>query len=220
MAKAGKTEVILILDRSGSMQTIWGDVTGAFKTFLQQQRELSGECLFTLAAFDNQFEIVYRREDIAKADDALLEKTIFPRAGTALYDAIGLTFNEAGNYFDNQPEEEKPENVVVAIITDGEENSSKEYTQRQALQLIKRRQEKNNWKILFLASNQDAFVEGSKIGVRAEHTAVFKPGGRGSRSAILSMSQVVSGTRIRKQIKDLQTILEEIDADEDDEDVQ
>lgn len=165
-----KTQIICILDRSGSMSSIINDSIGGFNTFLKQQKELKDEATITVALFDDKYELLYDDVDIKKAEE-LTNKVWFPRGTTALYDAIGKTINNVkanharlGN--------EAPSKVLVCIVTDGYENASKEYFLNDIKNLIKDCED-NNWNFIYLAANQDAFAVGSTFGVSIGNTFTY-----------------------------------------------
>jgi uncharacterized protein YegL len=162
-----KTQIICILDKSGSMSGIISDSIGGFNTFLKQQRELKDEATITVALFDDTYELLYDNIDIKKAED-LTNKTWIPRGTTALYDAIGKTINtvkakhaKLGN--------ERPSKVLVCIVTDGLENASQEYKLSDIKKLIKDCEE-DDWNFIYLAANQDAFAVSNSFGVSAGNT--------------------------------------------------
>jgi hypothetical protein len=184
-----KTHIICILDRSGSMAGIMSDSIGGFNTFLKQQKELPDEATITVALFDDRYELIYDNIDIKKAEE-LTSKIWYPRGSTALYDAIGktifydiATFEKHGN--------EKPAKVLVCIVTDGQENSSREYSLGAIKDLIKGC-EKNNWNFIYLAANQDAFSVGQSFGVSAGNTFTYTA----SADGVANMSATLNSASI------------------------
>ena len=162
-----KTQIICILDRSGSMSSIMKDSIGGFNTFLEQQRELPDEATLTVALFDDKYELLYDDVDIKKVKD-ITSAEWYPRGVTALHDAIGKTINNVkANH--KKLGVERPAKVLCVIVTDGFENASKEYTQSDVQKLIKNC-EKDDWNFMYLAANQDAFAVGSSFGVSAGNT--------------------------------------------------
>ncbi len=162
-----KTQVVCILDRSGSMSSIINDSIGGFNTFLKQQKELKDEATITVALFDDKYDLLYDDIDIKKAEE-LTNKVWFPRGTTALYDAIGKTIN-AVKAKHARLGDEAPAKVLVCIVTDGYENASKEYKLDHIKKLIKEC-ENNDWNFIYLAANQDAFAVGSSFGVSVGNT--------------------------------------------------
>jgi len=165
-----KTHIICILDRSGSMSSIMSDSIGGFNAFLKKQKELPDEATITVALFDDHYDLLYDNIDIKKAEE-LTSKVWFPRGMTALYDAIGKTINAEKRNFEKLGKE-APAKVLCVIVTDGEENSSREYRLEDIKKLIKKC-EKDDWNFMYLAANQDAFAVGTSFGVAAGNTFTY-----------------------------------------------
>ena len=185
-----KTDVTVILDRSGSMEAIASDVIGGFNQFLTDQQRQPGECRLTLVQFDDQYEVVYLARPIADAS-RLTAKTFEPRGSTALLDAIGRTIDTTGARLAALPEEERPNRVLLVIITDGEENASVDYTRDRVFNMISSQQDVYGWSFLFLAANQDAIAEAATVGIAAQQSLNFAATGAGIRAASLAMSDAV-----------------------------
>lgn len=162
------SEFVIILDRSGSMQQAARDHEGGLNSFVQDQKRLDGDVRLTLIQFDseNPCEVVYDGATIDKVGDVRL----IPRGGTPLLDAVGLGVAHVSKRIGAQTA--KPDIVVVMVITDGEENSSREWTKARVKQLIADK-EKEGWKFLYLGANVDAFAEASGVGFSASTTANF-----------------------------------------------
>lgn len=178
------TEVILILDRSGSMQTIKSDVEGGLKTFFEDQKKKSGDCRVSLYQFDTEYEPVFENIDIQRVGSISLT----PRGGTALFDAIGRTVNAVGDRLNKTPENEKPAGVMIVVITDGEENSSREFTQEQVKKMIKHQTDKYSWDFVFIGSNQDAVTNGQKYGFALGKSITFSSNSAGVGAVAGSLS--------------------------------
>lgn len=185
-----KTEILVITDRSGSMGGICQDVIGGFNRFLKDQKKQPGDARMTYTQFDTQYEIVYQARPIHQVAD-LDENTFVPRGGTALFDAIGRTLNEQGKRI---KDEAWAELVVVCIITDGEENSSKEYSKDRVREMVSHA-EANGWKFLFLAANQDAFAASRGFGSSAKYAGNFQANSAGVAMAYSSTSATLSALR-------------------------
>jgi len=179
-----KTQVVCILDRSGSMSSIINDSIGGFNTFLKQQKELKDEATITVALFDDKYDLLYDDIDIRKAEE-LTNKVWFPRGTTALYDAIGKTIN-AVKAKHTRLGSEAPAKVLVCIVTDGYENASKEYKLDNIKKLIKDC-ENDDWNFIYLAANQDAFAVGTSFGVSAGNTFTYTA----SAAGVAGMSNVM-----------------------------
>ncbi len=162
-----KTHIICILDQSGSMASIMSDSIGGFNAFLKKQKELPDDATITVALFDDKYKLLYDNVDIKKAEE-LTSTVWYPQGMTALYDAIGKTINVEKRNFEKLGNE-APAKVLCVIVTDGEENSSKEYKLEDIKKLIKSC-ENDNWNFMYLAANQDAFAVGTSFGVSAGNT--------------------------------------------------
>lgn len=189
-----ETDVTVILDRSGSMEGIASDVIGGFNQFLTTQQRQPGDCRLTLVQFDDHYEVVYLARPIADAS-RLTAKTFEPRGSTALLDAMGRTIDATGARLATLAEAERPNRVLLVIITDGEENASVEYTRDRVFEMISSQQDVYGWSFLFLAANQDAIAAAAAVGIGAQQSLNFAATGAGIRSASLSMSDAVSSLR-------------------------
>jgi uncharacterized protein YegL len=195
------TEIIAIVDRSGSMDSIKDDAIGGFNAFLEeQQKEKVGKCLLTYVQFDHEYDVVHDGIDI-KDMKPLNYTTFVPRGSTALLDAIGRTINVVGARLAKTPEEKRPGNVVVVILTDGEENASQEFRAEQIKEMVKHQSEKYDWGFIYLAQNIDAFSTGRNMGFDASNAKMFVGnaalGGIGTRRAYAVASCAVSDRRVK-----------------------
>jgi uncharacterized protein YegL len=185
-------EIVCVLDRSGSMDSIIDDSIGGFNVFLSEQQALPGDAKLTLILFDDQYEVVYDRinlQDVSK----ITSETYTPRGTTALHDALGKSINSLGESLSNQ--NKSPEKVIFVILTDGGENASKEFTKEQINKMIKHQQEKYSWEFIFLAANQDAFSVGDGLGISAQNIANFSASSLGTQAAYSGMSTRTSAYR-------------------------
>jgi uncharacterized protein YegL len=155
------TDITIVLDRSGSMQSCRTDAQGGVNSFIEDQAKQSGEALLTLVQFDNEYEFVHKGVPIKDVPPF----TLVPRGSTALYDAIGRAINETGERLAKIPEQDRPGLVLFAIVTDGEENDSKEFTQEQIKKMIDHQTTKYNWKFTYVGANQDAFKVANSINI-------------------------------------------------------
>jgi uncharacterized protein YegL len=174
-----KTQIICILDRSGSMadKNIIVEAINGFNNFLEEQKKLKDEATITVALFDDQYQLLYDDVDIKKVEK-ITKDTWFPRGMTALYDAIGKTINTVKT---NRTKlgTEKPAKVLVCIVTDGLENASHEYNRDSIINLIKRCEE-DNWNFIYLAANQNAFAIGTSFGISGGNTYTFTADAQGA----------------------------------------
>ncbi len=187
------TDIIIVLDRSGSMHTIKNDIEGGFDQFIKDQSEV-GTAQVTLAQFDDVYEVVYEALDIKEVP----KMKLIPRSSTALLDAIGRTIVAGGERLAKMPEDERPDQVMLVIITDGEENSSEEYTRERVFELIKHQEDKYNWDIIYLGANQDAIHEGGMMGFTAGKSMTFNANARGVQGMFAATSQKMANSRIYK----------------------
>lgn len=191
-----KTEIICILDRSGSMGSIESDVVGGFERFIADQKATPGEARITLIQFDNLYEKDYEGVPLETFPGKLKFQ---PRGNTALYDAIGRTLNEQGKRI---AAEKWADLVLVNIVTDGGENSSNEYTQERVKEMTKHA-EAHGWKFLFLAANQDAFLAAQAFGSSGQFSGNFQANSVGTHTAYATMSATSSAMRSGAQLHGL-----------------
>ena len=171
-------EIFVIADRSGSMESIRDDAIGGFNSFLEEQQNLDGKANLTLVLFDDKYEVPVKSVDIQKVKP-LTRESFVPRGMTAMNDAIGKAVAELS--------EIAPEKAVVCIITDGAENSSKEFTNQQVKDKIKEVEAKG-WQVVFLAANIDAFSAGGSLGINSATTFGFAANAQGVQNAYATMS--------------------------------
>lgn len=173
--KENKSEVVVILDRSGSMQSCRSDMEGALRHFLRKQKEdvksNGQECNLTFVKFDDRIDTVFENEDINNVGESRL--SLEPRGMTALLDALGKTINSVGERLKDTPESERPSSVVVVVITDGLENASCEFTKPTISNMIKEQQEKYSWEFIYLGADHDAISEGSNYGFQGGKTMTY-----------------------------------------------
>ena len=192
--KKGLSEIICIIDKSGSMGSIANDAVGGFNTFLEEQKALEGIANLTLVLFDTEYKMMYENEPINNVK-LLDHQSYRPSGMTALLDAVGKTIDDVGRRLNNTPEENKPEKIIVAILTDGEENSSRQFKLQDIKEKITHQKDNYKWEFIFLGANQDAFAEAAKIGINSIDTYSFQSTGKGVRTAYNTLSQSVTSYR-------------------------
>jgi uncharacterized protein YegL len=190
------TEIVCILDRSGSMDAIRDDAIGGFNSFLDSQQTLPGQARLTLILFDHEYLVVHSAQPIQQVVP-LNADTYVPRGATALMDAIGITLEEIGNRLRRTPEHERAEKVIVAILTDGLENASQRYSREIVFDMINRQRVVYSWEFIYLAANQDAIRTGGMIGIKATDAFTFAATADGVRDAWQSASRSVAECRQR-----------------------
>jgi len=170
--KSTLTELVFIIDRSGSMSGLENDTIGGFNSMLKKQQNESGECRITTVLFDNYYEILHDRIDI-KAVSMLSDKDYFVRGQTALLDAIGKTINKIKCVQKNTSSEYRADKVLFVITTDGMENASREYDYKAIKKMIKQMKSKNNWEFIFLGANIDAIDVADRVGIIKSRAQAF-----------------------------------------------
>ena len=176
------TEMVFVLDRSGSMSGLAADTIGGFNELIEKQKKIEGDAYVTTVLFDHEYEVLH--DHVALGEVApLTDKEYFARGSTALLDAVGRTINAVGARLAATPEEERPEHVVFVITTDGMENASREYTAKQVREMVEHQQQKYSWQFVFLGANMDAVSEARNLGISAKYAADFTPSHSGVRNA-------------------------------------
>jgi len=188
-----KTLIVSILDRSGSIRKILSDVVGGYNTFLKEQKKLEGEAMMTTVLFDDQYEIVYDNIPLKEVEE--IDEDIWsPRGTTALYDAIGKTIAKVKDDVKKMAKKNRPQKILVVIVTDGKENDSIEYTNDSIKKLINEMEEKD-WQFLYLAANQDAFDVGTSMGFSGGNTYTFDTTEEGTKDMFYTVSNATMSYR-------------------------
>jgi hypothetical protein len=165
-----------------------------FNDFLAQQKDVPGEVLLTLVQFDDEYEIVYSNTKLQ--DAPLLDSKAFqPRGTTALLDAMGKTIVKLGEQLDAMAEDERPSKVIMAILTDGYENASKEYNSNQVFDLIKKYEADKGWSFVFIGANQDAIASAAQYGISGNSSMSYTSDDKGTQHMYKCFSQAVACCR-------------------------
>ena len=177
------TRIAIILDRSGSMSSIANTASSTLNEFITKQKSLPGKVKLKLVQFDEQYEVSFDDwlDNVPKIE-------LIPRGMTALYDAQGKTITELGKELAETPEDKRPGKVMVVIITDGQENSSRKYRHTQIANMIKHQQDKYNWDFVSLASNQDAIAVGSTFNIPRTKSMTFQSSVAGVTGASIGLN--------------------------------
>lgn len=191
------TEIIFLLDRSGSMAGLESDTIGGFNALIEKQKTFSGCTRVTAVLFDDKNEILWNGIEAEKAK--LTSKEYFVRGSTALLDAVGKTILDVGHRLSCKAEEERPGKVIFVITTDGLENASREFSHSKVKELIKHQQEKYNWEFIFLGANIDAAKEAYTIGICSENAYNFEASSAGVHKMYSMVNEAVSERRGKKQ---------------------
>ncbi len=193
-----KTDITIILDRSGSMNSVKDDTIGGFNSFVEEQQKIEGEAVLSLVQFDDQYDVVYLDKDINSADK-LTNETFQPRGMTALFDAVGRTINSVGKRLASLSENERPNKVLFVIMTDGFENASVEYNAAKVSEMIKTQRNVYSWEFMFIGANQDAVLSAQEIGIPMQAALTYAANTDGTRAAFGSVAKKVANYRSSSQ---------------------
>lgn len=171
------TEIIFLLDRSGSMAGLESDTIGGFNSFVKRQGELPGETKLTTVLFDDVYEILW--DGVSAHSISLTDNEYFVRGTTALLDAVGKSIVSVGNRLKSTSEKHRPGKVIFVITTDGMENASREFTYEKVKKLITHQQEKYNWEFIFMGANIDAVKEADSLGISIDNAFQFEASEKG-----------------------------------------
>ena len=189
-----KTEIICIVDRSGSMRTIQENAIGGLNNFVESQKKEPGRTKFSLILFNHLYQTAVTARPIQQVDP-LTDSIFSPWGTTALLDAIGQIIHDTENRFKLMREEEHPDLVIIAILTDGRENASREYNNKLVAEMIRKKREKDDWRFIFLAANQDAFRTARILSIAQSKTHYFKATPAGTDEILNDFVEMVSNER-------------------------
>lgn len=207
--KQDLTELVFILDKSGSMAGLESDTIGGYNALLDKQKKEPGSATVTTVLFDDDYELLHDRIDI-KGVAPITDKEYFVGGCTALLDAIGRTIQKIGNAQKHTADAERAARVLFVITTDGMENASREYSFEAIRLLIQRQKERYGWEFIFLGANIDAIATAARVGISADRAVNYKADSRGTRLNYAVMSEVVSEFRGKQSIaKDWKRSIEE-----------
>ena len=192
--KKGLTEMVFIIDRSGSMGGLEKDTIGGFNSMLKEQQGVAGEAVVTTVLFDNRYELLHDRIDI-RAVSPLTEKNYTVGGNTALLDALGKTIRKIRDVQEHTAENYRAEKVLFIIITDGEENASREYSAERIKARIEYQKQKYGWEFVFFGANMDAVLEAEKLGISAEYAQNYRADASGTSTAYSAISAISTAYR-------------------------
>lgn len=208
--KKGLTELVMILDRSGSMSGLEKDTIGGFNGMIEKQKKEEGEAYVSVILFDDRTEVIYDRVSIDKVEP-LTDKQYFVRGCTALLDAVGGAIHHISTVHKYARSEDVPEKTIFMITTDGMENASRIYTYDKIRRMIERRKEKYNWEFLFIGANIDAIGEAARFGIDASRAANYVHDAEGTALNFRVLTEAISGARRSGSAEEMR---EMFDADE------
>lgn len=195
--KKDLTEVVFILDKSGSMSGLESDTIGGFNSLIEKQKKEEGEALISVVLFNDESNVIYDRVPVEKVEP-MNNSQYFVGGCTALLDAIGGAIHHIGNVHKYAREEDRPEKTLFIITTDGMENSSRKYNYDKVKKLVERQKEKYGWEFLFLGANIDAIDVAGRFGINADRAVNYECDGAGTRKNFACLDMMVTGARRAK----------------------
>lgn len=197
--KTSLTELVFILDKSGSMSGLESDTIGGYNAMLKKQQEETGEAIVTTVLFDDNYELLHDRNNI-KGLRPITEKEYYVGGCTALLDAMGKTIHKIANAQRHIQEEQRPDKVLFVITTDGMENASREYTYEKIKEMVETQKEKYGWEFIFLGANIDAISTAAQFGISANRAANYHADSEGTRLNFAAVCHAVSELRESRSI--------------------
>ena len=207
MSRKGLTELVMILDRSGSMSGLEADTIGGFNSMIEKQKKEEGEAYVSVVLFDDENEVIYDREDIRKVEP-MTDRQYYVRGCTALLDAVGGAIRHIGNVHKYAREEDVPEKTIFIITTDGLENASREFSYEKVRRMIERQKEKYHWEFMFLGANIDAVKEAGRFGIAPNRAVRYENDSAGTRLNYEVVSDIVGCARQAPSAGDMTAMLD------------
>lgn len=192
--KKGLTELVFILDRSGSMTGLESDTIGGYNAMLEKQKKEPGEAVLTTVLFDDKYELLHDRINL-RGIAPITDKEYYVRGSTALLDAVGKTINKLGNVQKHTAEDERAEHVMFVITTDGMENASNEFSYEQVRKMIEHQKSKYGWEFIFLGANIDAIAAAERFGISRDRATNYHADSEGTLLNYEVISETVSCLR-------------------------
>ncbi len=188
------TEIVFILDRSGSMSGLESDTIGGFNSMLRKQKKEAGEALVSTVLFDDVCDVIHDRVPMERVPE-LTEETYFVRGNTALLDAVGGAVHHIGNIHKYARDEDRPEKTLFIITTDGMENASRRYSYEKVRRMVERQKAKYGWEFLFLGANMDAIRAAGHIGIGADRAVTYLCDEEGTALSFAVMEKAIHHVR-------------------------
>ena len=195
------TELVFILDRSGSMAGLEDDTVGGFNSMIEKQKEQDGECYVSTVLFDNDSKVLHDRIRLSDVPE-MTRNDYTVRGCTALLDAIGGAIHHIANIHKYARKEDIPQHTVFVITTDGQENASRHYTSEQVKKMIRCQKEEFGWEFLFIGANIDAVQTAESYGIERDRAVNYNADGEGTRVLYRSVAKAVSNMRSRHKLQE------------------
>ena len=205
--KSNYTHASVLIDRSLSMSSLRNETITGFNNFIKDQQKEDGELTLSLSQFDDEYEVLHDFVNVHKVNP-LTNETFVPRGHTKLLDSLGKLIIETGRKIAEMHEDQRPEKVIFVITTDGQENSSREFTTQKIAEMVKHQEEKYNWQFIYLGANQDAFSVGTNLGMTGGVNYTASAGGTRAMYSSLSKN-LVSNRKTRSRVDLTQKDVEE-----------
>ena len=202
--KTNTTELVMILDKSGSMHGLEADTIGGFNSMIEKQRKEEGKVYVSAVLFNEKSDVIYDRVDLSKVEP-MTDSQYYVSGCTALLDAVGNAIHHIGNVHKYARKEDVTDRTVFSITTDGMENASRNYTYDKVKKMIERQKEKYGWEFIFMGANIDAIETAERFGIRKERAATYRCDSEGTAINFSVMSEIVSRVRAsasHKQMKE------------------
>ena len=209
--RKGLTELVMILDRSGSMAGLEADTIGGFNSMIEKQKKEEGEVYVSTILFDNESEVIYDRENI-RGIEPMTERQYYVRGCTALLDAVGGAIKHISTVHKYAREEDVPEKTIFVITTDGMENASRIYDYNEVRRMIERQKEQYHWEFIFLGANIDAAGEAARFGISASRAARYRHDGHGTALNYSVVSDAICKMRSAESAVCMGSVFEDDDA--------
>lgn len=206
--KKGLTEVVFILDRSGSMGGLETDTIGGYNAMLEKQKKEEGEAILSTVLFDDTIIVLHDRKNIREVEP-ITEKEYYVRGCTALLDAVGGAIRHIKHIHKHMDPDEVPEKTLFIITTDGMENASRRYTYEKVKKMVEKQKEKRHWEFIFMGANIDAVKVAGNFGIQASRAVRYKSDSKGTRLNYDVMSRMVSRARACSTAADMEAAFEE-----------
>jgi len=198
--KKGLTEITVVMDKSGSMEHLTKDTIGGFNSFIEGQKKIPGDATLSLFLFGTEIYPLYENKDIKTINPITSEEYVADDYSTALCDAIGKTIDSVGARLSATNENDRPEKVLIVILTDGFENDSKKYNQSKIKEMVENQRKTYSWEFIFLGANMDAFTVGGSYGI--QNNINYSSTNIGTRKAYETVCYAATNIRLGKSIMD------------------